>query len=127
MQNQINLIDILKAIPVFSGLSGDDLNEIIPLLTPEIFKPETEIIREQSEGDSMYIIIYGNVLAYKLDVSGEAVILGALTSGSYFGEFSLIDNMPRSATVKSLETTKAFRLDKKNFDTLLSKNSEYIL
>ena len=124
MKNQMEIINILKAIPVFFGLSADDLNEIIPLLSHETFNPETEIIREQSEGDSMYIIISGNVVAYKIDDSGEAVILGALGSGAYFGEFSLIDNMPRSATVKSLETTEAFRLDKKNFDTLLSKNQK---
>jgi serine phosphatase RsbU (regulator of sigma subunit) len=124
MQNKIEIIEILKAIPVFSGLSVEDLNEIIPLLMHETFNPETEIIKEQSEGDSMYIIISGNVIAFKIDDSGEEVILGALDAGAYFGEFSLIDNMPRSATVKSLVTTEAFRLDKKNFDTILSKNQK---
>jgi serine phosphatase RsbU (regulator of sigma subunit) len=124
MKSELKIIDILKTIPVFYGLSDDDLNEIIPLLTPETFKPETEIIKEKNEGDSMYIIISGNVIAFKNDDSGEEVLLGALGAGAYFGEFSLIDNMPRSATVKSLENTEAFRLDRKNFDTLLSRNQK---
>ncbi len=52
---------------------------------------------------------------------GEAHI-ETLYPGSYFGEFALVDNMPRSASIIGVEDTEVFRLEKKDFDSLLARN-----
>jgi serine phosphatase RsbU (regulator of sigma subunit) len=118
-----DIIDILGNIPIFQGLIESDYAEITPLLRQEKYPPGAHIIKEGTHGDSMCIIIKGSVEVTKSEGSGEEVLLEILYSGSYFGEFSLVDNMPRSANVISLEETELFRLEKKDFDALLARNA----
>ena len=121
--NKKDIIDILGNIPIFQGLSESDYAEITPLLRQEKYTPGMHIIKEGTHGDSMCIIIKGSVKVTKLEGSSEEVLLEILYSGSYFGEFSLVDNMPRSANVISMEETDLFRLEKKDFDALLARNA----
>lgn len=92
------IINILTDIPIFNGLSHDDLNIIIPLLKPESYKPKTRIINEGSHGTSMYVICSGRVKVTRTEATGEEISLGFLYAGSYFGELSLIDNLPARQT-----------------------------
>jgi serine phosphatase RsbU (regulator of sigma subunit) len=118
-----DIIDILRNIPIFQGLTENDYTEIIPLLRPEKYLPGDHIIREGTHGDSMCVIVRGSVKVTKTSETSEEILLETLYSGSYFGEFSLVDNMPRSANVIGVEDTELFRLEKKDFDSLLAKNS----
>ena len=113
---------ILRNIPIFQGLGDGDYAEIIPLLKSESYPPGARIIKEGAHGDSMCVIVRGTVKVSKTDEAGEDIPLETLYAESYFGEFSLVDNMPRSANVTSIEETELFRLEKKDFDELLLKN-----
>jgi serine phosphatase RsbU (regulator of sigma subunit) len=121
-QKEKDIINILKNIPIFQGLDEADYREIIPLLKQEAYAAGARIIKEGTRGDSMCIIIRGAVAITKTDKTNEEILLEVLYSESYFGEFSLVDNMPRSANVTAAEETELFRLEKKDFDFLLSKN-----
>lgn len=118
-----DIIDILGNIPIFQGLDQADYTEIIPLLRQEVYPPGTHIIKEGTHGDSMCVIIRGAVKVTKTDQASEEILLETLYAGSYFGEFSLVDNMPRSANVVTVEETELFRLAKRDFDALLARNS----
>lgn len=117
-----DITNILGNIPIFQGLSDGDYAEIIPLLKSETYAPGARIIKEGAHGDSMCVIVKGTVTVSKTDETGEDIPLETLYAESYFGEFSLVDNMPRSANVTSIEETELFRLEKKDFDELLMKN-----
>jgi len=118
-----DIINILGNIPIFQGLDAADYAEILPLLRHETCPPGAFIIREGTHGDSMCVIIRGSVKVTKTGEDGEEILLEPLYAGSFFGEFSLVDNMPRSANVITMEETELFRLAKKDFDPLLAKNS----
>ncbi|TFH40143.1 MAG: cyclic nucleotide-binding domain-containing protein, partial [Chrysiogenales bacterium] len=120
--NDKEIIGILGNIPIFQGLEKTDYAEILPLLRLEKYPPGAQIIREGAQGDSMCIIIRGTVRVTKTDESEVEIPLEILYPGSYFGEFSLVDNMPRSANVIGIDETELFRLEKRDFDALLSKN-----
>ena len=113
---------ILKNIPIFQGLGDNDYAEIIPLLKRETYRPGDKIIREGTQGDSMCVIVKGAVKVTKTDETGDDILLETLYDESFFGEFSLVDNMPRSASVTSVGETELFRLEKKDFDDLLARN-----
>lgn len=113
---------ILRNIPIFQGLEKADYGEIIPLLRLEKYPPGARIIREGARGDSMCIIIRGTVKVTKADEAGGEAHIETLYPGSYFGEFALVDNMPRSASIIGVEDTEVFRLEKKDFDSLLARN-----
>ncbi len=112
---------ILETIPVFQGLTCDELNMIMPLLEKVTYPPDKRVIKEGAYGNSMYIIIKGTVKVTKSETGKDEVFLQALYEGSYFGEFSLIDNMPRSATITTIDETEMFILKKEAFDALLSR------
>ncbi|HPQ53338.1 MAG TPA: SpoIIE family protein phosphatase [Spirochaetota bacterium] len=118
-----NILEILKNISIFSGMGNEQLREIIPLLKPISCPSGTVIINEGSHGESMFIINNGGVKVTRSQGEEEEIILQHFGAGSYFGEFSLIDNLPRSANVISVEDSDIFQLDKTDFDRLLSENS----
>ncbi|MBN1532635.1 MAG: SpoIIE family protein phosphatase [Spirochaetes bacterium] len=115
-------VDMLETIPVFQGLTRDELGLIVPLLEQVSYTPDKRVIKEGAYGNSMYIIIRGTVKVTKSESSSEEVFLQLLYAGSYFGEFSLIDNMPRSATITTIDDTEMFILKKEAFDALLAKH-----
>lgn len=118
-----DIINILGNIPIFQGLDEASYREIIPLLRPEKHAPGSYIIKEDTHGDSMCIIKRGAVKVTKTDEMEEEILIQVLHEESYFGEFSLVDNMPRSANVIAAEETELFRLEKKDFDALLARNN----
>ncbi|MBW7995157.1 MAG: cyclic nucleotide-binding domain-containing protein [Candidatus Glassbacteria bacterium] len=83
------------------------------------FKPEDIIIRENTPGGSAYIILKGRVEVSKV-IDGQRVVLDSLGPGSIFGEMSLIDGRPRSATVTALESTQLSIVDKARFQAILN-------
>ncbi|MBN1500087.1 MAG: SpoIIE family protein phosphatase [Spirochaetes bacterium] len=118
----MNLIDLLKNISVFNNISEDNLNKIIPLLKEIYYDTGQKIINEGDSGNSMYVLVKGSVKVIKKGDNNEEILISYLYPGSYFGELSLIDNLPRSASVISNEQTEMLFLSKNDFDSLLLNN-----
>lgn len=68
------------------------------------FAPGDLIIKENDAGESAYIIESGKVAVYK-DNNGKQVHIAHLTAGATFGEMSMVDDLPRSASVRAVEPT----------------------
>jgi len=117
------LKQILKSINIFDGMSDGHLSEITPLLKALRCGNDELIIREGDPGEAMYIIKSGTVKVTRADEEDDEIFIGLLNAGSAFGEFSLIDNLPRSATVTTIEESEIFQLEKSDFDKLLARNS----
>ncbi|MBW1979984.1 MAG: cyclic nucleotide-binding domain-containing protein [Deltaproteobacteria bacterium] len=84
------------------------------------------IIEEGSVGSVAYVIRSGSVQVSK-KVGGEEVVLSKLGVGSIFGEMSLIDEKPRSASVTALEDTEVRVIDRKSFESILEQNPKMLL
>lgn len=120
--NKEKLSEILNKIPVFSNITKETLYELIDVMKPVIYPEGTMVIEQGAEGDSMYILKSGSVRVSRLDdVSEDEVQLAVLADGDYFGEMSLIDNMPRSANVITIEESYILRLTRSDFNSFLSK------
>jgi len=117
-----HIIQILSEIPIFQGLSREDLALIVPILSTHELPAESLVVKEGDIGDSMFIIKSGTVRVTKTEENGSEVLISHLYKGQYFGEFSLIDNLPRSANVVTEEATEIFTLNRGDFDRLLAAN-----
>lgn len=74
-----------------------------------------EVICRQGEiGDRMYIIQAGQATVIR-EVDGTDIFLAELTAGDFFGEMSLFDRSPRSATVRAKGRARVLTLDKRTF------------
>ena len=84
-----------------------------------VFNAGQAIIRENSPGDSAYIILKGKVQVTKI-IDGQKVVLDTLGPGSIFGEMSLLDGRPRSATVTAVAPTVLSIVDSRRFQSILN-------
>lgn len=87
----------------------------------EKYRPGDWIIRQGSEGDGMYLIESGTVEILR-EENGEEIHLADLSEEDFIGEMSLIDQQPRSASVRAKTDCALLHLSRTNFMHMLSKN-----
>ena len=117
----------LSAIPMFSGVSDEALESIASLLIERSFPKHKTIVEEGAPGDYMYIIVEGRVKVTKLSGDGREKILEMLEVGDFFGEMSLFDESPRSASVKGLSSVRILALARNDFLRLLARSPDLAL
>jgi CRP-like cAMP-binding protein len=90
------------------------------------FKKGATIIHEGTTGSNAYLILSGSVEVYK-KVGDEKVVLSRLVKGNIFGEMSLVDDKPRSATIAALEDTEVRILSRERFESMLEQNPRAVI
>ena len=90
------------------------------------FKKGATIIHEGTAGSFAYLIVSGSVEVSK-QVGDEKLVLSRLVKGNIFGEMSLVDDKPRSATIVALEDTEVRVITRERFETLLEQNPRGII
>jgi CRP/FNR family cyclic AMP-dependent transcriptional regulator len=114
----------LSPITLFSELSPDELSVIAGRLKQRSFRADEVIFKQGEPGDAMYIIRLGRVRIYSQDESGKELTLNVYQEGEFFGEFSLIDGEPRSASAEAVEPTEALVLRNRDLIAILSDHPE---
>jgi CRP/FNR family transcriptional regulator, cyclic AMP receptor protein len=113
--------EYLKTIFVFRELTSMELIKVNKVLKTLKVARGAEIIREGEIGDVMFIIKKGAVDIYKGKDLGKKKITHLLP-GSHFGEISLIDDNPRSASVVALEDCELLTIKRAEFEGILNQN-----
>ena len=80
------------------------------------------VVREGEAGDSMYLVISGEVEVVRQS-AGRECYLAVLGAGQFFGEMALIDEEPRNASVRALGQTEVLPLDRANFLAQMQEDS----
>lgn len=114
-------------LPFFNGLTRQDLEKIAPYLEWRQVPAQTILIEEGARGDSMYFIESGKVLISKKGRAGQTQGITILSSGDFFGEMSLLESQPRSASAMTLEDTQVISISGKNFFTWLRRDPKKTL
>ena len=106
---------LYKAIPLFRALTPPEMDEIIQV--SRIFRAQagTVILEEGQDGRGMFVIVSGSVAARMRLFQGDDAHLGNLQKGDVFGEVSLIDSGPVSATVTATEETILYCIERSAF------------
>jgi CRP/FNR family transcriptional regulator/CRP/FNR family cyclic AMP-dependent transcriptional regulator len=90
-----------------------------------MFIPKDKVILHQNEkGDDLYVLLSGKVKVTLLNKDGREVVLDILHDGDFFGELSLFDSEPRSATVTALEDTALMIHSRDSFLMIIKENPE---
>jgi len=99
----MEMIDLLRKVPLFSELDERELASIAALASSIEIRKKSIVVQESDPGDSMYVILSGEVKVSTYSVDGREVVLALLGKGSFFGEMSLLDEQPRSANVTTMQ------------------------
>jgi CRP/FNR family cyclic AMP-dependent transcriptional regulator len=112
----------LKNVPLFSSLTNDQLAVIGYHCERKSYQSGTVLFREKQLGDDFFIILAGSVKIFTSNAGGEEKILTVVKAGESFGELSLIDGKPRSASAQTLEDCTMLVLNKSNFLEVLRQH-----
>jgi CRP-like cAMP-binding protein len=108
--------EILGTVPLFEGLSRRHLRQIAEHADEISFREKETIVEAGQPGGSFFVIVEGEVGV----VRGQKT-LARIGPGEFFGEISLLDGGPRTATVVALTPVVAIRVFKSSFDKVVTQ------
>src|SRR5258707_2010288 len=95
----------LKAVPFLTQLTDREVDVVRALATEKNYPKNAVVLTEGEMGDSLYMIQSGKVKVFIGDEEGREIILKILSPGAFFGEMSMIDKEPRSASVTTIQAS----------------------
>lgn len=113
------LITFLLETPMFENLDPSEIMEIIHIVEIEQYQAGEKIFSEGDAGDAWFVLYRGAVEVLKHGKDGEKRIT-ELEPQACFGEISILDGSPRSATIRATEDSIVFRVTRDSFDALIN-------
>ncbi len=114
----------LKKVTLFDELNSDILIAIAEVAEEKEFQSNEVVFHENDIGDTLYLIVFGEVEISTIDTGGQKRKLNVLKSAEVFGEMSLFDSRPRSATATALKPARLLAIRKNQFRDLISDYPE---
>ena len=115
----------LNEFPIFKDFDSDLINSIGGFLHYRQFPKKTQIVVEGDASHSMYFILEGRVKVYLDDETGKEIVVNIHGPGEFFGELGLIEGIPRTASVITMEDTRVGILNDNDFRTCMEKYPEF--
>ncbi|MGD8999269.1 MAG: cyclic nucleotide-binding domain-containing protein [Granulosicoccaceae bacterium] len=118
---------LFKQSPMFSEVSTDDLRVVARELEEEQFLAGERVFDINEQGDHMYILLSGRAgISIHPDPSVKEFV-AEIGPGECFGEMSMLDDLPRSATIHILEDSTVLSLEKARLRALIINYPELSL
>ncbi len=119
MISTVEKVLFLKGVDLFDSIPGEELSHIAQITEEVELRSAQTVFREGEHGDAMYLIVDGKVKVH----SGEKVLaeLGAKQS---FGEMSILDTEPRSASVTAMTDLTLLKIQRDDFTEILAEKPE---
>jgi len=121
------LRDALKNTMIFSDLDEAELDILVSLMKKAKFDQGEIVFREGEEGDTMYVILDGSINIFVPLANETEISLATMKKGNFFGDMAIIENAPRSASCKALESCNLIALNRSNFYDIIRRHPETAL
>lgn len=99
-------LDVVANIPLFKGLEENLLRETAGMMTSRSFLHHDIVIRKGDIADNLGFLLAGKLQVVDLTEDGKEIGIHFIAPGTYFGELSVIDSQPRSASVIAVKTSE---------------------
>ncbi|MBD0831797.1 sigma 54-interacting transcriptional regulator [Aestuariibaculum sediminum] len=109
-----NIANFLVDVPFFSEVDKTSLNALCESSIIESYIKHENILKKGDIGDSMYVILEGQVKVHEAEH-----VFSILKAGECFGEYALIDDLKRSASVTAIDKTQVLKINRENFVHLI--------
>jgi CRP-like cAMP-binding protein len=109
----------LRAVPLFEGFTDRALSRVLEI-SKEVSHPDGKVVvEEDASAVGFHMILSGNA-----EISVDGTVVGTFGPGQYFGEMSLIDGKPRSASVTATNALHTLSIPSWNFERLMIEHPE---
>jgi CRP-like cAMP-binding protein len=113
---------MIGSVPFFSSLNTKNRKVLLEQGKIMSYKAGNTIVTEGTTGVGFFLILDG-----KAEVRKKGEVLATLSKGQFFGEMSLIDDLPRSADVVALQPTKCWAITSWSFASVIRAHPELAL
>ena len=120
-------VEMLAGIEFFEMLDEDDRAALAGVIDHEKLNEGQLLFQTGEPGESLYIVRSGEIELFIKDTAGQKIVLNVVRSGEMFGELSLLDSGPRSATATALMETELLVLDRDDLLLLFQKKPDAAL
>jgi uncharacterized membrane protein len=115
-------VSVLQEAPLFALLDNSERQTLADIIDVVHFDKGATIFSFGDVGDTLYIVQDGTVQVFVENYEGTKIILGENTRGDIFGEISLLDGGPRTATAVATEEAELFALERQDLLDLITKH-----
>lgn len=119
---ELPLREALAAVPLFRRLSPDLMVTMADAMTERRYARGVDIVRQGDDGNTLFVMLSGQARVHRQGAGGEDVELALLGPGGFFGEMSLLDGQPRSATVRAMTEVRCALLPRWALESLIRAN-----
>ncbi|GAC1622929.1 MAG: Crp/Fnr family transcriptional regulator [Ktedonobacteraceae bacterium] len=112
----------LKQVSLFAGLADEDIRELMAVARKRTFRSGEVIFHREDSGQVLYVIKEGKVKICLISPEGQEISLVVFGKGECFGEFAILDGLPRSADAIALEKVECYTLQRSDFHNAIIKN-----
>jgi CRP/FNR family cyclic AMP-dependent transcriptional regulator len=119
--------DLLKGIAIFELLHDDDRIELAKVVDSVQLQAGTILFQAGEPGESLFIVRKGSIELYIKDTAGQKIVLTVAEEGQLFGELSLLDSGPRTATAVAVDEAELLVLDREDLLLLFQKRPDAAL
>lgn len=113
------IIDLLISIPIFDSLKSDELKLATRYMNLTDVKTGEVVFKEGDQGTYVCFVVDGTLEVLKGADTGHQVVIAELGKNRSIGEMAVIDDFPRSATVRALKPSTLLILTREGFDSIL--------
>lgn len=124
MSNIDEIVNFLRKVPLFHDLSDNHLRKLAKHLREREYAADEVILEQGKMGVGLFIMVNGEARVVREQVDGATFELDRLHRTDFFGELSLLDDAPRSATITAVTPTKCLALEKLLFLDEISSDPE---
>jgi CRP/FNR family cyclic AMP-dependent transcriptional regulator len=120
-------VEMLAGIAFFDMLDEDDRTALAGVIDYEKLEAGQTLFQAGEPGESLFIVRSGEIELYIKDTTGQKIVLNIVRTGEMFGELSLLDSGPRSATAIALSDAGLLVLDRDDLLLLFQKKPDAAL
>ena len=113
---------LLTSVPLFEKLHEDERTLLASQLDEVSFRAGQLIFKRGDPGGSIFIVASGEVEIFVEDTIGQRIVFETAKTGDFFGELSLLDGDPRSASALAIGDTRALRVDREDLQMLFTRH-----
>ncbi len=115
------MYDFLRKVPLFADLPEEDLNRLCEMVERVQLPAGQELFAEGSVGDKAYVIEAGELEVIK-ESGGRPVLLDLRRAGDVIGEIALLEDTPRTATLRARTDSELLAINQEQFDQLVNSS-----